>query len=222
MKNEIVKQNSSQLPPQSQAPMNITASGDATAIGNIYGDVNIEASQELLAQAILLVAQHQAHPQQKSHSIEWVRLDRERFHLFVLANEDYSGSSFSISTESALKYTDSHLEDYFSPLTEQLVNELLKMPCLFAVKNEKFKTPFQGCPSFLGRLTGIHPQPERIIFNYEVFETTEQFLQETINDNIQDFHLVSANFRNQLDEEHWSIRRGDLIQIMKNKGIEVK
>lgn len=223
MKNEIVKQNSLQLPPQPQAPMNITASGDATAIGNIYGDVNIEASQELLVKVFqTIVGQQQVQPQQKSHYVEWIKLDRERFHVFVLDNEDYSGFSFTVSTESALKYTDSQLEAHFSPLAEQHITELLKMPCLFTVKNESFRTAFQNCPAFLGRLTEIRPQLGKICFDYEIFETVQKFSQEIINDNIQDFHLVSANVRNQLDEEHWSIRRGDLIQITKDNGIEVK
>lgn len=222
MKNEIVKTGGSPLPAQFQVPTTVSASGNGIAVGNLHGDLVVEGCPETLAQAISLVMQQQSQTLQKSHSVEWVKLDRTHFHLFVLNNEDYSGSSFSISTESALKYTDLQLKEYYLPLYERHINELLKMPCLFTVKNESFQTAFQACPSFLGRLTNIHPQPGKIIFNYEVFNTTEHFLQETINNNIQDFHLISANVRNQLDEEHWSIRNGDLIQIAKDKGIEVK
>lgn len=222
MKNEILKSDGSQFPTQFQVPTTVTASDNGIAVGNLQGNLVVEGCPETLAQAISLVMQQQSPMQQKSHSVEWIKLDRTHFHLFVLNNEDYSGSSFSISTESSLKYTDSQLREYYSPLSDRHINELLKMPCLFTVKNESFQTAFQDCPSFLGRLTKIQPQPGRIIFNYEVFETTKYLLQETINNNTQDFHLISANVRNQLDEEHWSIRHGDLIQITKDKGIEVK
>lgn len=229
MSNEIVKKNiesslisNTRTEDDGIAVRSVTASGDATAIGNVFGDVNIEASSELIVKALQTIAGQQDLPQRKSHSVEWVKLDRNRFHVFVLDKEDYSGSTFTINTETALMHTDPQLEDYFSCLTEQLITELLKMPCLFTVKNKSFKTAFQDCPAFLGKLTGIRPQPGKVSFDYVIFETVEQFLQETINENIQDFHLISANFRNQLDEEHWSIRKGDLIQITRDKGIEVK
>lgn len=190
MSNEIVKRDiASSLISTTHAEDNdiaarsVTVSGNATAIGNVFGDVNIEASSELIVKAFQTIAGQQNLTQRESHSVEWIKLDRNRFHVFVLDNEDYAGSSFTINTEAALRHTTAQLEDYFSPLTEQLITELLKLPCLFAVKNKSFKTAFQDCPAFLGRLTGIRPQPGKICFDYEVFRTTEQFLQETINDN---------------------------------------
>ncbi len=93
------------------------------------------------------------------------------------------------------------------------------MPCLFAVKNENYKVAFQDCPAFLGRLTGIRCQENKICFDFEVFE---HFMQDMINNNIQTFCLCSSTVRNQLDEEYWSIRCGDLIQIAKDMNIKVR
>ncbi len=45
MKNEIIKQNTSQFPAQSMA---VIASNEATAIGNVYGNVNVMVALQLI------------------------------------------------------------------------------------------------------------------------------------------------------------------------------
>ena len=73
--------------------------------------------------------------------------------------------------------------------------------------------------SFVGRLTDITCQSENIRFR---FVTCGKLRQQFINDNIRSFNLLTTTVRNQLDEEHWSIRTGNLLQIADAVGIEIK
>ena len=54
------------------------------------------------------------------------------------------------------------------------------------------------------------------------FITCGQFYQQFINENIHTFSLLSTSVRNQLDEEHWCIRQGNLLQIAANVGIKIR
>ncbi|MBR6671128.1 MAG: hypothetical protein IKL31_10400 [Ruminococcus sp.] len=54
------------------------------------------------------------------------------------------------------------------------------------------------------------------------FITCGRLRQQFINDNIRSFNLLTTTVRNQLDEEHWSIRTGNLLQIADAVGIEIK
>ena len=196
--------------------MSVTASGDATAIGVVQGDVRLEMGQE----AITLLQQILGTQQPVSHAAEWALLNTERFNVFVLENEKYDCGAFSIGRRVALKYhTPEEYRDHFTPLTEPLIQELLNMPCLFAIKNQDFMTAAEYCPAFLGKLTKVQCQGENIRFQFVSFR---DFRQQFINDNIRAFRLGVATVRNQLDVEHWSIRTGNLLKIADEMGIEIK
>ena len=196
--------------------MSVTASGEATAIGVVQGDVRLEMGQA----AITLLQQILGTQQSTSHAAEWALLDTERFNVFVLENEKYDCGAFSIGRRVALKFhTPEEYRDHFMPLTEPLIQELLNMPCLFAIKNQDFMTAAEYCPAFLGKLTQIQCQGENIRFRFAAFGN---FRQQFINDNIRAFHLGVATVRNQLDVEHWSIRTGNLLNIAADMGIEIK
>lgn len=215
MGNEIIKAAGSQLP-TTPTQMNITASGEGTAIGVVNGGITINASNDFTA--LFLRAAGQQPP--TSHIAEWASLNQERFNVFVLENEKYSCGVFSIGRKIALtKHTSKEYKDHFNSLTDSIIHELLDMPCLFAIKNQDYMTAFNGCPAFLGRLTQIQCQEETIRFEFKSFKT---FNQKLINDNIQRFHLSLSTVRNQLDVEHWSIRNGNLIQIAADMGIIIE
>ena len=210
MANELIKAGSG-LP-----QMAVTASGDATAIGIVQGDVRLEMGQE----AITLLQQILGTQQPASHAAEWALLDTERFNVFVLENEKYDCGAFSIGRRVALnEHTLEEYRTHFLPLTDPLIQELLNMPCLFAIKNQDFMTAAEYCPAFLGKLTQVQCQGENIRFRFVSFGN---FRQQFINDNIRAFRLGVATVRNQLDVEHWSIRTGNLLKIAADMGIEIK
>ena len=214
MTDELI-QAGSHLPTAQQ--MSVTASQNATAIGVVNGDVHLEVGPEVISLLQQITGVQQ---QAVSHAAEWAALNTERFNIFVLENEKYDCGAFSISRRVALRlHTPEEYVAHFKPLTEPLMQELLDMPCIFAIKNQDFMTATEYCPAFLGKLTQIQCQDETIRFRFTTFCN---FRQQFINDNIRAFGLGVTTVRNQLDVEHWSIRNGNLLQIAADLGIEIK
>jgi hypothetical protein len=212
MADELIRAGSGLPAPQ----MNVSASQNATAICQVMGDVKLEMGPEAIALLQHIIGSQQA----VSHAAEWALLNQERFNVFVLENERYDCGSFCIGRRVALaKNTLPDYRDYYRPLTPTLIQELLNMPCIFAVRNPYFKRVPEHYPAFVGRLTEIICQGENIRFR---FVTCGKLRQQFINENIRSFNLLTTTVRNQLDEEHWSIRTGNLLQIADAVGIEIK
>lgn len=118
MGNEIIKAAGSQLPTTS-TQMNITASGEGTAIGVVNGGITINASNEFTALLLKLAGQQPP----TSHIAEWASLNQEQFNVFVLENEKYSCGVFSIGRKIALtKHTSKEYKDHFNPLTDSIIH----------------------------------------------------------------------------------------------------
>lgn len=150
-----------------------------------------------------------------SHAAEWAQLDTQRYNLFVLQDESYSSGSFSITEDDALKNTDPKLKKQFSSLG----SELLRMPCIFATKNPDYKYAPNYLSAHVGKLTDIKPQGDHIKF---CFEKYEKFKQQLMNADMKRFGLRENELRNQLDEVHWGIVEGNLLEIIDELKIEIK
>ena len=157
-------------------------------------------------------------PQPPSYAMEWASLSHERFCLFVLDNENYRDGWFAIAKDHALhKYTTD--KDYYCPLTPSLIAEILEMPCIFAKRNSHHTTTESDHPVVYGRLTKIIPQGSVIRFQFDRFKVD---YQETINRNMARYGLIAKPLHNQLDEEHWCIRTGNLPQVLSDLGITIE
>lgn len=207
--------------PVQASKMTVTASGNGVAAGVVQGNININdahidfASEQALAMIAKMVG-----TKMESHAAEWALLNTDIFNVFVIENERYDCGAFCIDRKTALqKNTIARYRNHFKPLTPALISELLAMPCLFASRNQNFKTALPYYPAFVGKLTEIVCQGNTIKFK---FITCGQFYQQYINENIHTFGLLSTSVRNQLDEEHWCIRQGNLLQIAANVGIEIR
>ena len=218
MDNEIVTTGGAHLP-TARAGVSVSATGNATAIGALFGGINFNVdSPEAVA---VLRELFGGNIQNRSHALEWASLNTERFNLFVLENENYQNGMFCMGKRVSLeRYTDKEFKDFFKPLSPKAKDELKKMPCIFARKNISFKTAGNPHPAALGRLTDIDCQGEQIRFCFELFKPFIE--QQFINDHIKEFGLRFVTVRNQLDEEHWSIRAGNLPQIIAGFGIQIE
>ena len=92
--------------------MNVTASGDGTAIGIVQGDVRFELNEN----SIPFIQRMVGCQQPEFHAAEWALLNEKCFHLFVLENEKYDCGCFSISKRVALTKNTSpeYIEHYES------------------------------------------------------------------------------------------------------------
>ena len=93
------------------------------------------------------------------------------------------------------------------------------MPCLFTSLNPEFKEAPEIYPAIFGKLTEIIPQGDCIKFK---FYSCGEFRQQFINDNMTLFNLITKPVRNQLDEVHWTIRNGNLLDIADQIGVVIK
>lgn len=214
MADELIRKQTAQLPGTPQ--MSISASGEATAIGVVNGDVRLEMGPEALTLLQHILGGQQPSP---SHAVEWAGLSTERYNVFVIENERYDCGAFCIGRRVALKNMRPEYREYYHPLSDPLITELLDMPCLFAIRNLDFMSMPDHYPAFLGRLTGIQRQGENLRFTFTAFA---KFRQQFINDNIDAFGLKCSSVRNQLDEEHWCIIAGNLLQIAMDMGIDIR
>ena len=216
MYNEIITSCDTHLP-DVRAGISVSATGNATAIGAVYGGISFNMnSPETIA-----VLREMFGGSRHSHALEWASLNTKRFNLFVLENENYQNGMFCIGKRVSLeRYTDKEFKDFFKPLSQEAKDELKKMPCIFARKNIDFKKADNPQPAALGRITDIDCQGEQIRFCFELFRPFIE--QQFINDHINDFGLKFATVRNQLDEEHWSIRAGNLLKIISGFGIVIE
>ena len=157
-------------------------------------------------------------PQRASFAEEWSGLSHDKFCLFVLDNENYSDGWFAIAKDRALsKYTPD--SDYFRPLSPSLISEVLQLPCIFAKRNRHHTSTDSDHPVVYGRLTEIIPKGSVVCFRFERFKVD---YQQTINQNMLRFGLIQRPLHNQLDEEHWCIRSGNLQQVLSDLGIVIE
>lgn len=180
---------------------------------------NINFPPELLPQLTTLFRLQEPEPH-VSHAIEWASLSTDTFCLFVLENEEYNCGSFCIPKGRALeKYTSREHRMLYRSLGPAEQNAIMKMPCIFARRNPSFRWADDTFPAVLGRVTSITCQRDNIRFRFDPFGAIHQ---RKINDNISDFNLVYSALRNELDEEHWSIRSGNLQDIVARFGVVIE
>ena len=151
-----------------------------------------------------------------SHSADWANLSRVEFCLFVLDNAVYDSGTFSIAKTRALIHT--HNREKYRHLSPSVIDEILLMPCIFAKRNEYYKLSNPNAEALLGKVIDIIRQEATITFRFDVYA---HFPQQVINDNIKFFGLLGNDLKTQLDEEHWSIRTGDLLKVVQELGITI-
>lgn len=207
--------------------INMNNAVNGLMVGNNPGTINVGPDQAQVADIVRQTVEQMlasGQPVQEvpsvSHSIEWNTLNRERFNVFVLENEEFNCNIFYMSKAKSMEqYTEE--EDYkrYRMLTPEAVIELCSMPCIFAKRNHYYNRTDDSHPAFLGKIRAIKNQGENIRFEFEAFQTVSQ---QTLNENVVLLGIAYAALRNEFDEEHWSIKRGNLIQALANLGIEIR
>ena len=169
-----------------------------------------------------LAAMFAMQPAQKkvSHALEWSSLSTSNYCLFVLENEEYNNGAFSIAKSRALRdYTPPGYKERYITLAPSAVAELTTMPCIFAKRNMHFGFTEDSHPALIGRITDIRRQREAIKVCFSGFQGIPQQL---LNQNIRLLGMAYSALRNELDEEHWSIKECNLLDVMRHLNITVE
>lgn len=228
---------------------NFIQHGDGTQIGEVDGDVNItnniNVTDEQLKRVLTDIfkgsipvsvpdnsgtpsntsvrntASRPASPAPRfvSHAMEWASLNRESYNLFVLENEDYNNGSFCISKGCALRYTEQDDYDAYHLLKMDDIERIKHMPCIFAKRNTYYGRTDAYQPLVFGRIIDVINQGDIIKFVFQGFQANPQ---QQLNENAAEIKIARASLRNEFDEEHWSIKRADLISTIERLGIVIK
>ena len=188
--------------------------GSGVQVGTNAGtmNLNINCLTPELAQGLMSMFAAQPAPQKVSHKLEWASLNQTSYCLFVLENEEYNHGAFSIAKSCSLrKYTSLEQKERYFDLTPAAVATLTSMPCIFAKRNRDYKSTDASHPALLGRITAVNVQHETIKLRFTGFQAISQ---QVLNQNITLLGLAYSALRNELDEEHWSIKDGNLPGVM--------
>lgn len=204
------------------AAQGLINTGPGIQIGTNDGTVNLNfncSSPELL-QGMIAMFSAQAMPQKASYALEWASLSATSYCLFVLENEEYNCGAFSIAKSRALRnYTTSGYRERYITLSPDTIAELTSMPCIFAKRNMHYGSTEASHPALLGRITDIRPQRETIKICFSGFQGIPQQL---LNQNIGLLGMAFSSLRNELDEEHWSIKDCNLIDAIARLNIDIE
>lgn len=155
-----------------------------------------------------------------THAIEWASLSKTHFNIFVLEKEEFNCGMFTIpKTVSLNRYMYTEDIDSFLSLNSAAQDRLKQMPCIFAKRNMQFKHTDPNHPAVLGRITDITVQRDNIRISFAAFQAVPQ---QMLNEHTTELCLVCASLRNEFDEEHWSVKRGNLTQFLDNLGIVIR
>lgn len=132
------------------------------------------------------------------------------YNLFVSADENsWEGASFEMDISRCVEYTDTEIAKKYKDLTEPLIREIKRFPCIFA-----YETPCEKAPKF-GLIRSLLKRREKISIEYEIIELdpflTHQGLTEL------SFRLDIIGW--ELNRTHWAIKNINLAEELYVKGI---
>lgn len=202
--------------------ISITASGNGIAAGNIENlNLNVDGTN---LQTFLLTLQQSGLfslpvPAPANDPMEIGQLRRDYYNLFVIEDETYHDGSFSISRSDALtRYT--HDADHFRPMTADIISEIESMPCLFTIRNDDHSRCSDNWVCVTGKLKRITVHGSVIKFNFGYYAPA--IPQNLLNQNAEVFGLATSSLRNELDDEHWAIKKIDLLGVLKDRNYEIR
>lgn len=204
--------------------ISITANDNGIAAGHIENlNVNVDGTNTSLQ--TLLLSLHQSGlfslpvPAPANDPVEIGRLRRDYYNLFVIEDETYQDGSFSISRSDALtRYT--HDAEHFRPMTADIISEIESMPCLFTIRNDNFSRCSDNWVCVAGKLSKITVHGSVIKFKFGYYAPA--IPQNLLNQNAELFGLATSSLRNELDDEHWAIKKIDLLSVLKDRNYEIR
>ena len=204
--------------------ISITANDNGIAAGHIE-NLNVNVDETNTSLQTLLLSLHQSGlfslpvPAPANDPVEIGRLRRDYYNLFVIEDETYQDGSFSISRSDALtRYT--HNADHFRPMTADIIAEILSMPCLFTIRNDDFSRCSENWVCVTGKLSKSTVHGSVIKFKFGYYAPA--IPQNLLNQNAELFGLATSSLRNELDDEHWAIKKIDLLSVLKDRNYEIR
>lgn len=152
----------------------------------------------------------------------YVDFDAEFFNLFVVDVDKVSSKgSFTISKEESLSECMAQdLSDDVLRLTDTGKVFLKTLPCLFAPKNKRHNEEWKNQKAKIGIITKIDDNPaNEIRIEYQTLKPVSKFL---INESRERLSIEGRPRYNELDNQHWTVKKVNLFKALKDMGFAVK
>lgn len=150
-----------------------------------------------------------------------IALDLSCYNLFVIADETFRGKYFDVPKNRAIA-VDKCTPDDLLPLaflTEECIGIVKRFPAIFASTNHQFARTDNHQKAFFGIVRDVRVMEEGIrVYFYKY----RKFGQQLLNEHAADFGIGGTEFRNELDETHWAIKRLDVVETLNNNGCTIK
>lgn len=132
------------------------------------------------------------------------------YNLLVTAKADeWDEPYFEIELGRFLEYTDPLIAERFKGLNPNAIDELTKMPAIFA-----YELGVKG-ESRIGRLKGIRVRQGQARVNFEIDPGIRPFKSEDLSGHSWDFDLGKL----ELSRTHWAVKDVDLFEALNESGI---
>jgi len=194
--------------PENAQPQYVQDGRDAVMIPN-YGTINLQVTQQTAPMPFF--GGNMYIPQ---------RIEREYYNLFVLGGEEFDKAYVKVQRDRALnQYMSQETMDKFSKLTESNVAQIKMMPSLFMAENSKYGKADENQRVIYGFIPDIKIYDSFIKVYFCGYKI--DIPQQKLNELLEELQLVGNNKFNELNRTHWAIKRCDLIQELREAGVQV-
>lgn len=150
-----------------------------------------------------------------------VDLDLSCYNLFVIADEMFKGKYFLVPKDHAIavdKCTPNDLWE-LAYLTEECINIVKTFPAIFASTNHQFARTDDRHRAFFGIVRDVQVKEDGI---WIYFFKYRKFAQQILNEQKEVFGIGGTDFKNELDETHWAIKKVDVVEALNNNGCTIR
>lgn len=141
----------------------------------------------------------------------------EHYNLFVVGEENFTRGRFSISSSRVLnKFIEPTVEHLFTPLDEERVEAIKKIPSLFACENERVGVAGANQLAYFGFVTDVRIKENLVQFYYQLISKVPQ---QTLMDNHAILKIDSGYPGIELNHTHWTIKHANLVGALRTAGV---
>jgi len=135
------------------------------------------------------------------------------YNLFISGDDEaWEGQPYELEVSRVFEHTDSKIEAQFKELDQHDLDELKKLPCLFAYEIGSSKSPKYG------KLTTIKKRQNKVIIAYEIAGELTGLTEELLKEKSLNFDI---NPKYELRRTHWAVKDVDLDEELTELGISV-
>lgn len=148
-------------------------------------------------------------------------MNKDYYNLFIIGNEEYDGEYFVVPSERVLSSgTTDETKSKFYPLTSETIETIKSMPSIFASENHEYGKTDSNHFAIYGLVTDIKVVSAGLRIYFKELGPVK-VPQQLLNEKISQLDIYGTTHLNELNRTHWAIKNIDLIQELKNEGINL-